>query len=111
MLIKRYKAKNIVAPFPSGIKQHYDHRIVREAIKSLSSTLCNRFFVDDIPYSRITNQNKHHLHLFAKLKINNIYEKFNAMKIYDSQMCKLYLEQIQKITKQNRGYERIFILK
>jgi len=108
--IKKYKAKNIVAPLPSGVKQHYDHRIVREAVKSLPATLCNLFFVDDIPYSRIINQSKYGLNLFARSKIDDMYDKFRAMKIYDSQMCKLFLNQVQKIAKQNQGYERIFAL-
>lgn len=108
--IKKYKAKNIVVPFPSNTKQHYDHRIVREAIKSLPATSCNRFFVDDIPYGRITNHSKYNLHLFTRLKIDDIYDKFRAMKIYDSQMRRLYLKQVQKIARQNQGCERIFVL-
>lgn len=108
-VIKKYKIKNIVAPFPSGRKQHYDHRIVREAIKSLGTKFCNRFFVDDIPYSRITNHDKFNLHFFAQTKVNDIYDKFHTMKIYDSQMCKLFFDQVKKITKQNQGHERLFV--
>ena len=108
--IKKYKAQNVVTSFPSGVEQHYDHRIVREAVKSLPATLCNRFFVDDIPYSRITNQSKYNLSLFARSKIDDINAKFRAMKVYDSQICRLFLNQVQKIAKQNQGYERIFVL-
>jgi hypothetical protein len=107
--IKRYKVENMVAPFPSGRKQHYDHRIVREAVKSLPGTLCGRFFVDDIPYSRITNPNKFRLHLFAQTKVDGINEKFCSMKVYDSQMCKLFFDQVEKITKQNQRHERLFV--
>lgn len=108
--IKKYKAENIVAPFPSNTKQHYDHRIVREAIKSLPATSCNRFFVDDIPYGRIINHNKYNLHSFTGSKIDDIRDKFRAMKIYDSQVCRLFLSRVQKIARQNKGCERIFVL-
>lgn len=108
--IKRYKVENIVVPFPSGRKQHYDHRIVREAVKLLPHTLCRQFFVDDIPYSRITNHNKFSLHLFTQTKVDGINKKFRSMKVYDSQMCKLFFDQVKKITKQNQKHERLFVL-
>lgn len=108
--IKKCKVRNIVVPFPSGLKQHYDHRIVYEALMLLTTKSCNRFFVDDIPYSRVVNPDKYNLRLFAKLKITNLYEKFQAMKIYNSQMCKLFFDQVQKITMQNKKYERLFLL-
>ncbi len=107
--IKKYKAENIVTPFPSGRRQHYDHRIVREAVRLLPATLCNRFFIDDIPYSRVTNPNKFSLHLFAQTKVDGINEKFRSMKIYDSQMCKLFFDQVEKITKENQKDERLFV--
>ncbi len=106
--IKKYGIQNVVTSFPSGKKQHYDHRIVYKAVKSLPANLCNRFFVDDIPYSRIINQKKYNLHLFTKSKIDDIDDKFRAMKTYDSQMCKLFFDQVRKIIKQNQGYERLF---
>lgn len=109
-VIKGHKLQNVVVPFSSGTKQHYDHRLVCEAVKLVSLVSCNLYFVDDIPYGRITNANKHNLQLFAKSKISSIHEKFNVMKLYDSQMCNLFFNQVQKIAKQNRGYERIFIL-
>ena len=108
---KKHKLQNVVAPFPSGAKQHYDHRTVCEAVKITSLVSCNLYFVDDIPYGRITNANKHNLQLFAKSKISSMCEKFSAMKIYDSQMCNLFFSQVRKIAKQNQGYERIFILR
>lgn len=108
--INRYKAENIVAPFPFGRKQHYDHQIVCEAVKLLSATSCNQFFVDDIPYSRITNYNKFSLHLFVQTKVDDINEKFRSMEVYDSQMCKLFFDQVEKITKQNQKHERLFVL-
>lgn len=106
--IRKYSAKNVVAPFPCSVKQHYDHRVVSEAVKSLLTTLCNRFFVDDIPYSRITDQYRHGLRPFARLKIDDMRGKFHAMEIYDSQMCKLFFDQTRKIARQNQGYERVF---
>lgn len=110
-LIKKYKPRNIVVPFPSGVKQHYDHRIICEATRLAASALCNPYFVDDMPYGRITDTNKHNLKLFAKSKISSMREKFRVMKIYESQMCNPFFNQVQKITKQNRGYERIFTLR
>lgn len=107
-LLEKYKAKNIVAPFPSGKRQHYDHRIVCEAIKSLLDNTYGRFFVDDIPYSRIANFNRYHLRLFASQK-GNLNDKFRAMDIYHSQMCTLFFDQTRKIFKQNQGYERLFL--
>jgi len=106
--LRKYKAKNIVAPFPSGKRQHYDHRIVCEAIKSLSGNLYSRFFLDDIPYSRVANFSKHNLSMFARQK-GNMNDKFKAMSIYDSQMCRLFFDQTRKIFKQNQGYERLFL--
>jgi len=110
-LIKKYKPRNIMVPFPSGVKQHYDHRIAFEATRLVSSALCNIYFVDDMPYGRITDTNKHNLKLFAKSKISSVREKFRVMKIYESQMCNLFFNQVRKITKQNQGYERIFTLR
>src|SRR3989344_1319856 len=108
--IRKYKAQNMIAPFPFGVKQHYDHRVVREAVRSLPATLCNLFFVDDIPYSRIRNQKKNGLSLFARLRVVDADGKVRAMKMYNSQMCELFLSQAQKIAKQNHGYERVFTL-
>lgn len=108
--IKEYKVENIVVPFPSGRKQHYDHRIVREAVKLLPATLCSQFFVDDVPYSRIMKHNKFSLHIFAQIKVDGVNEKFRSMKVYDSQMCKLFFDQVEKITKQNQKHERLFVL-
>ena len=110
-LIKKYKPRNIVVPFPSGVKQHYDHRIVFEAARLVASVLCNPYFVDDMPYGRITNPNKHNLKLFTKSKISSMREKFRIMEIYESQMCDLFFNQVRKITEQNQGCERIFILR
>lgn len=108
LLLRKYKVKNIVVPFPSGKQQHYDHRIVCEAIKSMPVNLYNRFFVDDIPYSRIANPHKYNLNLIAKQR-GDINDKFKAMSIYDSQMCRLFFSQTRKIFKQNHGYERLFL--
>lgn len=108
-LTDKYKIKNIVAPFPFGIRQHYDHRIVCEAVKFMPNNLYNRFFVDDIPYSRIANYRKYNLHLFTKTK-GNISDKFKTMKVYDSQMCKLFFNNVRRISEQNHGYERLFSL-
>jgi LmbE family N-acetylglucosaminyl deacetylase len=109
-LIRQHKIANIVLPFPFGRDQHYDHRMVCEAVKKYMPNYCNVYFVDDLPYGRIMNASKYNLRIFAKIKINDMHKKFRAMKIYDSQMCNSFFNQISKITKQNKGYERVFIL-
>jgi LmbE family N-acetylglucosaminyl deacetylase len=110
-LINKYNIKNIVVPFPYGTKQHYDHRIVYESIKLLPKNIASCFFVDDIPYSRIGDPEKYSLKLYSRVKIVNLEDKFKAMKIYDSQMCRLFFRQVKKIAQQNKGYERLFIIK
>ncbi len=108
-LLKERKIRNIVAPFPAGRWQHYDHRLVCEAVKFLSVNSYNIFFADDIPYSRISQPNKHGLHLFSKTG-GDPKDKFKAMKIYDSQMCQLFFKQARKLSRQNHGHERLFAL-
>jgi len=108
--VKKLKANNVVLPFPCGKKQHYDHRIIKEAAMGLPLKLCTKYFVDDFPYSRINRSQKYNLFLFKKVKVKDLKEKLCAMKIYDSQMCSFYKNQIIKLTKQNKGYERVFKL-
>lgn len=108
-LLKERKIRNIVAPFPAGRRQHYDHRLVCEVVKSLSVNLYNIFFADDIPYSRISQPNKCGLHLHSKTS-GDLKDKFKAMKIYDSQMSQLFFKQVRKLSRQNHGHERLFAL-
>lgn len=100
------KIENIVTPRPSGGRQHYDHRITYSAIKLLSSTY-NIFIVDDAPYSRITNPKENDLQIERKTD-GRLVNKFEAMSFYDSQMCKLFFDQVMEITRKNNGYERLF---
>jgi hypothetical protein len=109
--IKRYGMKNVVAPFPSGAVQHYDHRILREAVVLSLLGRSAKFFVDDLPYSRIANPDKQGLRLFARSRIIDIGEKMRAMEIYESQMCESFFKEVRKTARKNGGYERTFALK
>lgn len=108
ILLKEHNIKNVVTSFPSGTRQHYDHQIVCEVVKSLSTNLGSLFFVDDIPYSKITKSDENKLQLFTRLK-GSLMDKFKAMKIYDSQMCKLFFNKVRELSKQNRRHERMFL--
>lgn len=111
-LINEFNPKFLVAPFPCGKVQHYDHRLVVKSLQSLSQNkkfkLC---FLDDLPYGRVFNLKKNNLSLFYKEKVRNMVEKEQAMKLYDSQMCRLYFSKVKNISKLNNYTERTFILK
>ncbi len=107
--LKRRNITNIVAPFPAGRRQHYDHRLVREAVMSLPVRSYNVFFVDDVPYSRIPKPEAYQLRLVVRME-GKLQDKFKAMSIYDSQMCESYFDRVKKLSEQNRGYERLFVV-
>ncbi|MFH1192804.1 MAG: PIG-L family deacetylase [Candidatus Jorgensenbacteria bacterium] len=110
VFIKAHHVQSVVVHFPSGSRQHLDHRIVYRASKDIKPPT-QLYFVDDFPYSRVSNLGSWNLRIFKRVKIKDIQEKFRAMELYDSQTCKSFFNGIQKITTQNKGFERILILK
>jgi LmbE family N-acetylglucosaminyl deacetylase len=107
--VTRHKILNIVIPCPSGAEQHYDHRVVYQAAKSLSVDH-SIHLVDDLPYSRLP-KGKGKIRSVRSVAVKSLEEKFQAMGIYDSQMCDLFFRKVKKITEMNGGFERLMTTK
>lgn len=108
--IEMHRVQNVVIHFPSGPRQHLDHRIAYRASKDIKLPI-QLYFVDDFLYSRVSSLKSRNLRVFKRVRIKNIREKFRAMKLYDSQMCDSFFNEVQKITSQNKGFERLLVIK
>lgn len=103
--IKKYNISNIVVPYPSGERQHFDHRIAKNICKKISLKFAyNLFYTDDLPYSLLTNLNNKKIVYRKTINKNDLKYKYEIMKIYKSQMCKYYYDSIKR-----NNAERIFL--
>lgn len=103
-IIQESHIQVMVAHYPCGPKQHFDHRIVQRALMSMN-TPTKLYFVDDIPYSRVNVM--HNLKISEIIKIDGIRKKFKSMNIYKSQMCPSFFERVKKISDRNGWFERL----
>jgi LmbE family N-acetylglucosaminyl deacetylase len=109
-VIKHHSIQNIFTHFPSGPQQHIDHRLVFHAACGVKKQLpIKLYLVDDFPYSRVMDPKRKGLRILDEITIVDLQEKFAAMNIYASQMCKLFFLQVTKLSDQNRGSERILV--
>lgn len=87
----------IIAPFPNGKIQHYDHRILREVAKRVARNEgLNLIWTNDIPYSSIHKEIIKECLWTKALTEKNILEKSEKLDFfYPSQTCGYYKEAIR----------------
>ncbi len=105
-LITNLQIEFVVAPSPYGIKQHYDHRVLREIANSLEQLKgVSLLWTDDTPYSTMPNNIIKELFLGKTLTPKEIQQKSSKLdEIYPSQTCNYYKEAIKN------NNERLFRL-
>ncbi len=104
--IIKSKLNQVVVHYPSGNKRHFDHRLIVKVAQKIPNI--ELLYVDDIPYSRISSDAGLELYKSIKLCADDLKSKHNAMDLYSSQMCSLFHNQVDKITRLNNMTERIF---
>jgi len=102
-LRSRLGAQVIVAPWPYGPKQHIDHRLLHEAaVRVAEDTDVTLFYLDDLPYSRrplVTTPDRRGIPyspVCVRLDLTDMRRKFDAMRIYGSQMISGYFKAVCK---------------
>jgi len=104
-VLRRFRSKVgaqvIVVPWPYGPKQHIDHRLLHEAaIRVAEDTGVTLFYLDDLPYSRrplVTTPDRRGIPyspINVRLDLAGMRKKFDAMRIYGSQMVPRYFEAV-----------------
>lgn len=98
--LDEYDIDCLVAPFPYGRKQHYDHRILREVAKRVASekSIC-MLWTNDIPYSSVPDSVVKRVLWEKKLTKDQSFQKGLELDIlYPSQTCKYYKDAIPNIS-------------
>jgi LmbE family N-acetylglucosaminyl deacetylase len=101
-VISRMRAGTVVAPWPYGVRQHIDHRLVSEtATRVAEETGVRLLYVDDQPYSRrppgtmTDRRGRSYASAVVKLDPSEMTMKYKAMNIYRSQMVPGYLKAVR----------------
>jgi len=98
--VQSNKVENIIVQQPNGTKQHIYHRITYAAARQLCSELpaIKLYTVDDFPYSFLENE-KSKISTGHRISELSISELLSDLKIYKSQYCQYFENQVRLLSK------------